>query len=150
MPFPTKPICHQSNYQIVKGHDHQQKSFGQDNSLFANCQYFVCITCRNAIITGKVMLSQASVIVFTGVRWQTPQGRHHRVGRHPLDRPPSWTEPPWADTTSPPTGRHTPGRPSLGRQPLGRHPPPRDGYSSRRYASYWNAFLFQVFLGFFN
>ena len=27
---------------------------------------------------------------------------------------------------------------------LGRHPPPADGYGSRRYASYWNAFSFAV------
>ena len=27
---------------------------------------------------------------------------------------------------------------------LGRHPPPRDGHCSGRYASYWNAFLFNL------
>ena len=39
-------------------------------------------------------------------------------------------------------GRHSPpGR----HKPLGRRPPPRDGHCSRRYASYWNAFLLKYF-----
>ena len=58
----------------------------------------------------------------------TPLGRHTLLGRHPLlDR-------------HPPLGIHFPlwaHRPS-GQTP----PPPSDGYCSRRYASYWNAFLF--------
>ena len=33
-------------------------------------------------------------------------------------------------------GKHPPGQ-----TPLGRQTPPRDSYCSRRYASYWNAFL---------
>ena len=37
-------------------------------------------------------------------------------------------------------GRHPPAD-----TPPGRHPPPADGYCSRRYASYWNAFLFSYF-----
>ena len=51
------------------------------------------------------------------------------LGRHPPAQTPTWadipqTDTPWLDT------------------PLGRHPLPRDSYCSRRYASYWNAFLF--------
>ena len=47
-----------------------------------------------------------------------------RAGIHPLPR---------ADTPS-----------RLGRHPPGRHPPsPADGHCSGRYASYWNAFLFE-------
>ena len=79
------------------------------------------------------MFVQVSVILSTG--------RGHladtTLGRHT----------PRADTSHPP-GRHlpppgqTPPTP-LGRHPLGRHPnPPSDGHCSRRYASYWNAFLF--------
>ena len=48
----------------------------------------------------------------------------------------------------PPVGRYTPGQTTPlcrhtppGRQPPGQTPPPRDGYCSGRYASYWNAFL---------
>ena len=104
---------------------------------------------------GKVMCLHLSVILFTGGVWQTPPqadtplGRHSPgqtpppVGRHPL---------PWKDTF---LGRHPPrqtphpqadtplGKPSLWQTPppLGRHPPV-DGHCSRRYASYWNAFLF--------
>ena len=59
----------------------------------------------------KVMFSQASVILFTG------EG--------------VWQTPP------PPPGRHSP---QVDTRP-GRHPPPRDGYCSGRYVSYWNAFL---------
>ena len=50
-------------------------------------------------------------------------------------------------------GIHPYGQTTLGRQPLGRHPPPADiprqtpplpdGHCSGRYASYWNAFLFE-------
>ena len=62
----------------------------------------------------------------------------------------------WADTplgrTPPPLGRYPTRQTSpqadtpLGRHPLGRHSP--DGNWSGRYASYWNAFLFEkvVFL----
>ena len=52
-------------------------------------------------------------------------------------------ESPWANT-SPPPPADTP----LGRHLLGRHPPPppADGYCSGQYTSYWNAFLFQIFL----
>ena len=49
---------------------------------------------------GKVMFSQASVILFTG-GWDPP-GRHPRQtplpGRHPLGRHPPWVHTPWPDT----------------------------------------------------
>ena len=79
---------------------------------------------------GKVMFSQASVILSMGGVWQTPLGRqsmgrhpHGQIpplGRHSPGRHPRQT-PPWVDTTSlpgqtPPLGRHN---------PLGRHPPPQ-------------------------
>ena len=83
-----------------------------------------------------------------------PQGRGAVSGRHlprqttPLaDTLPRQTCPPGqtpllADT---PLGRHPSGQTS----PLGRHTsrqtlPPRYGHCSRRYASYWNAFLFHI------
>ena len=86
---------------------------------------------------GKVMFSQASVIMFTGggcmpsMHW----GRHP-PGRHPLGRHSPGQTPPWADTS--------PGQTS----PPGKHPPP-DGYCSGRYASYWNAFLYFIEKGSF-
>ena len=51
---------------------------------------------------------------------------------------PSW------QANTPLAGRHPPGRqiPPLGKHPPGRYPPQADGYCSRRYTSYWNAFLF--------
>ena len=65
-----------------------------------------------------------------------------------------WADPPRADT---PLGRHPLGRHPLGRHPLGRHPradtplgtppsqtPPGQILPSRRYASYWNAFLLNL------
>ena len=62
---------------------------------------------------------------------QTPPGRHppgrYPPGRHPqVDTPPS---------------RHPP---PLGRHPSGQTPVPTDSYCSRRYASYWNTFLFDI------
>ena len=112
------------------------------------------------------MLSQASVILFTGgcgrhPSSQTPSGREPPLadtslgrqspqadtllGRHPLEQ-----KPPWADT---PMGRHPHGRTLPGRQiPSGQTPPwadtplpsacldtspPPDGHCSGRYASYW-------------
>ena len=89
------------------------------------------------------MLSQASVILFTGVCVaDTPLGRH-----------PPWTDTPQqthplADT---PLDRHPPADTPPGQTPPGQTPPadtpwadtsPRDCYYSGRYASYWNAFLF--------
>ena len=54
---------------------------------------------------GKVMFSQASVILFTcGVSGRNPPGKTHPLGQTP-------------------PGRHFLGRHFLGRHPLGRHPP---------------------------
>ena len=102
---------------------------------------------------GKVMFSQASVILFTGGVWQTLPPPSEQT---PLaDPPPGQTPPPRADTLK---GTHFPGQTSpLGRHPPGRHPtsadipwaeilPPRDGYCSGQYASYWNPFLFTYFI----
>ena len=59
----------------------------------------------------------------------TPLGRHPTLGRHPPPgRPSLGGHPIWADTTS--RGKHL--------------PPPADGNCSGRYASYWNAFLFNI------
>ena len=55
--------------------------------------------------------------------------------------------PPGAD---PPRSRHPPRiRPPHSRPPRSRPPPPKDGYCCRRYASYWNAFLFVVLFQYF-
>ena len=73
--------------------------------------------------------------VFTSVCQEfCPQGSVHAPGRHPTGQ------------TLP--GRHPPGRRIPGQtHPLSRHPPPpSDGYYSRQYASYWNAFLFLNFV----
>ena len=45
-------------------------------------------------------------------------------------------------------GVHSLGRSNSAKTPLGRtpSPPPRDGHSSGRYASYWNAFLLEICL----
>ena len=71
------------------------------------------------------------------------------LGYMPLGR-----QPPPPGQTHPTPGRHPPRQTSpwtdtpLGRHPLGRHPlldrplPWADGHCSRRYTSYWNAFLF--------
>ena len=76
----------------------------------------------------------AKVMFFTGVCLSTggclPQCM---LGYHPLpgaDTPPEQT-PPGADT------------------PQSRHPSPRYGHCCGRYASYWNAFLFQTVLNIF-
>ena len=84
-------------------------------------------------------------------------GRHPPgPGRHPprtRQTPPPPTPRDQADTPPGP-GRHPPGP---GRHPPGpgRHPPPREADSSirstsSRYASYWNAFLFVIFLQYIN
>ena len=76
---------------------------------------------------GKVMFLHLSVILFAG-GWLPlgPGGVYLWEVCLPLG--------PWGVVYTPP-GRHP-----LGRHPLGRHPP-QDGHCSRRYASYWNAFL---------
>ena len=51
--------------------------------------------------------------------------------------------PPWPGTTPPRDQAHTPrpGTPPRKQTPPREQTPPADGYCSRRYASYWNAFL---------
>ena len=75
---------------------------------------------------GKVMFSQASVILFMGGVTDSYLGRHPS-GRHPLGQ-----KPPWADT---PPGRHT----SLPNACWDTTPP--GSHCSGQYASDWNAFL---------
>ena len=101
---------------------------------------------RPQCICGKVMFSQASVILFTGggVSDRYPLGRHISGQTLPL-------------------GRHLPGRHLPGRHLPGRHPPTRqtppqsdtapgtqtpsaDGYCCGLYTSYWNTFLFYIML----
>ena len=73
------------------------------------------------------------------------------------DTPPQEQTPPTADTPqeqTPPKSRHPPEAdtpqeqtPPRSRHPLkSRHPPPRYGHCCGRYASYWNAFLFLIFI----
>ena len=92
--------------------------------------------------------------VFTSVCLEfCPQrGGVHSPGRHPLDRHPQ----PRADTPTLPG--QTP--PTLGRHSPGRHPPPNACWDTHtpypvhagirstrgRYASHWNAFLFENFV----
>ena len=92
---------------------------------------------------GKVIFSQASVILFTGggvcpacIGADTPSPCRHSP------RP----DTPWEDT---PQGRHVPlGRHPPGQTRPGKHPPPY-GHCSGRYASYWNAFLYFIEKGSF-
>ena len=87
----------------------------------------------------KVMFSEACVKISVWMGWHPPDrlGRHAPAGRHPPGQTLPWADTPlgqtphWADT---PLGRHTPGQ----------TPPAADGYCSRCYASYWNAFLFKI------
>ena len=98
----------------------------------------------------KVMFSQASVWPQGGVH---PPWADSLAGRHPPGKLPGrQTSPRQADTPqqadippgradTPLAGRHLP-------PPVGRHPP--DGYCSGRYATYWNAFSFCIFLIWWN
>ena len=111
----------------------------------------------------KVIFLHLSVILFTGggmSETEPPRSRHPPRAdtpwvRHPTraDTPPEQTPPeqttPGADTPpcqTPPKSRHPPGADT----PLGQTPLPAADSSIRstsgRYASYWNAFLFVVFL----
>ena len=120
---------------------------------------------------GKVMFSQASVILFTGRRGvsvadtpgQTPPWADTTQADTPPGRHLQEDTPPWEDT---PLGRHSPpGKHPPGQTPpgpvhagihtspaqcmLGYTPPAQcllgyDGHCSGRYASYWNAFLFTI------
>ena len=81
---------------------------------------------------GKVMFLHLSVILFTGVSaTPTPGKTHPPLGRHPLGRHP------------PPCGHPTGQTP-----PCTVHPGIRS--TSGRYASYWNAYLFNFVWQFFN
>ena len=81
---------------------------------------------------GKVMFSQASVILSTGRGgvWQTHPGRHHHPGRHPLlgrypqadPTPPGQTPPRQTPPSRQPLGSHPPGRHPQADTPLGRQP----------------------------
>ena len=109
--------------------------------------------CKSSIITvrkrscGKVMFLHLSVShsvhrrVCLSACWDTPTlGRHHPLGRHlPLGR-----HPPRADTPLPSAccDTHTPAKCMLGYTPLPSACWDRHGYCCGRYASYWNAFLF--------
>ena len=97
------------------------------------------------------MFSQACVNYSVHIRGEvytpqadTPCQADTLLGRHPTTtqtHPLSSRHPPARQTTPP--GRHPPwvDTPPHARQTPPRHPP-RDGYCSGRYASYWNAFLF--------
>ena len=125
--------------------------------------YRSIITGRNEVVA-KVMFLHVSVILFTGGLRRTPPpapGRHPpRPGRPPLQgdppagrtpqpgRPPTRQgEPPWQG--EPPRNRQTP---PAGRTPTRQgEPTPREEdcsirSMSGRYASYWNAFLFYVYV----
>ena len=87
---------------------------------------------------GKVMLSQASVILFRRGEVCIPACTEADTpwADTPLGRHPSRQTPSWADT---PPGRHPPRQTPPSQTPPGRPP---NGHCSGRYASYWNAFLF--------
>ena len=72
---------------------------------------------------------------------QTPPGADTPRSRHPTHPTPRADTPPGADTPQADTPQEqTPPYRS-------RHPPPqRNGHCCRRYASYWNAFLFPIIL----
>ena len=99
----------------------------------------------------KVMFLHLFVILFTGGgAGDLPQCM---LGYHPLgaDTPPEPGTPPGAD---PPGSRHshtqTPPEqtpPGTRHPSSGSRPPLADGYCCGRYASYWNAFLFEIEFG---
>ena len=119
------------------------------------------ITGRNEVVA-KVMFLHVCVILFTGGvsgQGEPPWSRHHpppspRQGEPPRSRHPPGRETPQEQTRpcsppgpEPPRSRHPHSR--AGRTPPGTHPP-REAHStirstSGRYASYWNAFLFNVY-----
>ena len=71
-----------------------------------------------------------------------PPGRQTPIGQTPSQAV-RYPPPPWADT-NPLAGRHPVGRQPPGRQNPRADTPSQDGYCSRRYSSYWNAFLFVI------
>ena len=80
--------------------------------------YFITIHKQSC---GKVMFLHLSMI----------------LGRHPPGKHLPCRQPPGQTPLHPQEDTHPPGKTPLGRHP----PPPGDGYCSRWYASYWNAFL---------
>ena len=96
----------------------------------------------------KVIFLHLSVILFTGgVLPQCMLGYQHppRPGRHPPRGDPPEQTPPWTRQTPPGPGRHPPGADT----PPDQADPPHRGSirsTSGRYASYWNAFLFFIYL----
>ena len=85
---------------------------------------YCTIVIKNAIVVTVVMFLHLSVshsvhrgdVCQTPPPEQTPPCANSPLGRHPPQADPTWQTP-------------TP-------------PPPADGYCSKRYASYWNTFLF--------
>ena len=93
------------------------------------------VTVRNSSC-GKVIFSQACVKNSVHKRVYTPWAdTPSTLGRHlPRQTPPGRLPP--GQTSTPRQTADTP------RQTHPPAPPPRDGHCIRRYASYWNAFLF--------
>ena len=94
---------------------------------------------------GKFMFLHVSVILFTGGLSQCMLGYHPlRAGRYPLPPGPG-RHPHWEQTPSPRDQAGTPWEQTP--RPQGPGTPLHSAYweirpTSRRYASYWNAFLF--------
>ena len=96
-------------------------------------------------VWGKVIFPQASVCPWVwGWRTPLPQVDTHNPGQTPPGKdPPRQTHP---SRQTPLTGKYTPlGRHCPWQTPPRTPTPPRDGYWSGWYASYWNAFLFWMF-----
>ena len=76
----------------------------------------------------------------TAPQSRNPPRANPPQSRHPQSRyPPQSRQPP--QSRNPPQSRHSP----RSRQPhRSRHPSPRDSHCCGRYASYWNAFLFNT------
>ena len=138
---------------------------GNHGSVTASVKTFLCsadfniFTGRNEVVA-KVMFLLVSVILLTGgclpqcmLGYQPLQSRHPLGADTPGSRHPPKQTPPRADThpgadtppRSRPSGADTPAQ---NRHPSrSRHPPGADSRiwsMSGRYASYWNAFLFQL------
>ena len=98
-------------------------------------------------VVAKVIFLHLSVILFTGGGLPQHMLGHPLQSRHPQSRHPPWEQTPPVPT---PRSRHLPWEqtpPSLSRHPWADTPPPEADSSIRstsgRYASYWNAFLFE-------